>query len=83
MLIIKYLKCHLIGKQMAVRFLWAKKKERKEEGVWNFELDIFISPHFKLHIFILIVKIISLDISFPLFFFSREFISWVNDDTKF
>lgn len=57
--------------------------KKKKSGVWNSDLDIFISPHFKLHIFILIVKIISLDISFPLFFFQREFISWVNDDTKF
>lgn len=57
--------------------------KKKKSGVWNSDLDIFISPDFKLHIFILIVKIISLDISFPLFFFQREFISWVNDDTKF
>ena len=47
------------------RIPMSKKKER---GVWNCELDIFISSHFKLHIFILIVKIISLDISFPFFF---------------
>lgn len=39
----------------------------KERGLWNFELNGFILSHFKLHIFILIVKIICLDISFPLF----------------
>lgn len=80
MFIVKYLKCHLIGKQMAVGFSWVKKKGKKRH--WNFQSDIFILPHFKLHIFILIVKIISLDISFPLVF-QREFISRVNDDTKF
>ena len=48
------------------------KKKKKKSGVWNSDLDIFISPDFKLHIFILIVKIISLDISFPLFFFKEN-----------
>lgn len=49
-----------------------REREKREKGVWNFESDIFISPHFKLHIFILIVKIISLDISFPVFFSKKN-----------
>lgn len=39
----------------------------KERGLQNFELSGSILSHFKLHIFILIVKIICPDISFPLF----------------
>ena len=62
MFIIKNLKCHLIGKQMAVGFPRARRGDCE-----TLNDTFFILSHFKLHIFILIVKIIFLDISFPLF----------------